>query len=193
MESESAVMLAGARAGDEAARESLFYRYAGKLRFFLRARTGRALAARVDIEDLVQETFLRAFRDMSRFEGSSGTDWYHWLIPIARHVLADAGRAARAGKRAVSGERPLARSDWSRVGAATWGPATRVQFTEEQHRLEEAFDRLSPSQRRIIRMRQFEGLSARDAAKAIGTSEGAVHALYRRALQAWAAEARIGP
>ncbi|MFN0205877.1 MAG: RNA polymerase sigma factor [Planctomycetota bacterium] len=194
MNPDTREILNNAVAGDEKSRELLFSRYGGKLRLYLRARMGRALASKVEIDDLLQETFLRAFRDLHQFnnkpEGGEG-DLYLWMLAIARHVLADAGRAARAAKRNTQFTRPLERSDWSRVGGASWGPATKVIFTEESRRIELALDRLSPEHRRVIRMRQFEGRPAREVAELLRSNEMAVHALYRRALSAWAQAAGV--
>ena len=49
-----------------------------------------------------------------------------------------------------------------------------------------AFLRLLPEHRRVLGLRQFEGLDARSTAQRMGRSETAVHSLYRRALAAWA-------
>ena len=66
-----------------------------------------------------------------------------------------------------------------------WGPATRVRARELELRLEERYEALSAEHKRVIGLRQLEGLSAREAAERMGRSEIAVHSLYRRALQAW--------
>ena len=44
---------------------------------------------------------------------------------------------------------------------------------------------LSAEHRRVLGLRQFEGLSAEQAARRMGRSATAVHSLYRRALLAW--------
>jgi DNA-directed RNA polymerase specialized sigma24 family protein len=106
-------------------------------------------------------------------------------------VVIDAARALRAQKR-HGGATRLARSDWSRTGAPEprapgAGPSTRVVGAETSRRLTRAFLALPGEYRRVIGLRQFEGLSARATAARMGRSESAVHSLYRRALEAWQA------
>jgi len=86
----------------------------------------------------------------------------------------------------------MAHSEWSRLGVAarTAGPATRAVTAERDRLLERAFLALSPTERRVIALRQFEQLPAKEAAVRMGTTAGAVHAAYRRALLAWGAAFR---
>jgi RNA polymerase sigma factor (sigma-70 family) len=113
------------------------------------------------------------------------------LRTIARHTVLDVVRAIRAVKR-DRGELRLERSCWSRSGPGSAalpdpgpGPRTRASGREAHERLSRAFDTLAPEHRRVLGLRQFEGLSARATAARMGRSEKAVHSLYRRALEAW--------
>jgi DNA-directed RNA polymerase specialized sigma24 family protein len=51
--------------------------------------------------------------------------------------------------------------------------------------LEASFAELSGEHRRVLGLRQFAGLSARETGARMGRSESAIHSLYRRALEAW--------
>ena len=162
---------------------------------------GRRILSRIDAEDLVQEVYLRALASPEKVPaGESGeASLRRYLNALARHAVIDAARAIRAAKRDGK-ELPLTRNDWSRFGAResgiqahTPGPATRVQEQEEAARLQQAFESLSAEHRRVLGLRQLEGLSARDAARRMGRSETAVHSLYRRALQAWELAAQKNP
>lgn len=183
--SEMQALLARARAGDAPAREALAILHQGKLRFYFRARLGRALAAHVDVDDLLQETCLRAFRDLDQYRDQDGGGFYKWMLTIARHVLADVARAARASKRGMLQNRALEPADWSRVGAGTAGPRTRAMLSEQQQMLERTFLQLTPRERRLIVLRQLEARPAREVAAVLGMTELAVHAAYRRALASW--------
>jgi RNA polymerase sigma-70 factor (ECF subfamily) len=181
-----------ASTGDRAAQRELFARHAGKLRMYVEFRLGRALGRRVEVDDVVQEAFLRAWRDLERATLSGDHAFFRWLAAIARNVIADIARAARAQKR--QGEvLPLERSAWSAAGSvepadAGDGPATGAGRNELRASLHTAYLALTPQHQRVIALRQFEERSAREAAPRLGCTEMAVHALFRRALDAWARE-----
>lgn len=160
-----------------------------RLRLLFTHLAGRALRERIEADDLVQETFLRALGAGANLPPD--VELWRYLVHLARHVAIDAARAARAQKR-CGREQRLARSDWSRAGpreselaTRTRGPATRAAESESLQQLLLAYERLAPEHRRVIGLRQFEGLSAAQAAARMGRSEVAVHSLYRRALEAW--------
>jgi RNA polymerase sigma-70 factor (ECF subfamily) len=164
-----------------------------RLRLLLAHLSGPAVRARVDGDDLLQETWLRALESAERWPPHEPGDAAlgRWLAHVARHVVIDAARALRALKRDGREER-LERSDWTRAGARgaqllarSGGPPTRLSALEGERALLAAFERLAPEHRRVLGLRQFEGLSAREAARRMGRSEAALHSLYRRALAAW--------
>lgn len=148
---------------------------------------GSAVRSRVEVEDLVQEVYLRALANPKAWPTDSNA-LFRYLSAIARHVVIDVVRAARAAKR-DGREEALDRSTWSRAGrtpaALTPGPPTRAADRDESRRLARAFLALSPEHRRVIGLRQFEGLSARETGERMGRGETAVHSLYRRALAVW--------
>ena len=170
----------------------------GRVRWIALHCAGRALRRRLDVEDLVQETLLRAWTAREHWPapelGDAGLA--RWLAFTVRRTTIDAARASRAKKRDGC-EQPLELGDFSRSGvgerelaAKTAGPLTRAGAAEVRIELERAFERLSGEHRRVLALRQFEGLSAAEAGARIGKSEVAVHSLYRRALQAWEREAQ---
>jgi RNA polymerase sigma-70 factor (ECF subfamily) len=193
----TADLAARARAGDAAARDELARRHEGRIRLYVRGRLGRGLASRLDVDDLVQETYLRAFRDLDAFQPAGEGSFYRWLTALARHAVVDAARALRRRKRSAPVE-SLDLGEWSSLGprareiaAKTFGPATGAALAEAQRRMEEALLTLSPAHRRVLTLRQFEGRAAREVAGLLGSTEQAVHALYRRALAAWADAADV--
>lgn len=187
--------------GEPGARAALFERHAEKLRCYVAYRLGRALARRVEVEDVVQETFLRAWRDVEKASFSGEGAFAGWLARLARNVIADAARAAR-GEARHGPPRRLAREAWSSAGSSSGGvdpadagagPVTRARQGELRGRLRAAFEGLSPRHQRVIALRQFEQRSAREAAAHLGCDHLAVHALFRRALAAWAQALEAGP
>jgi RNA polymerase sigma factor (sigma-70 family) len=166
-----------------------------KLRLLFTHLAGARLRAHVELDDLVQECLLRALSSRTR-PPDDAAELGRWLASLARHTAIDAARALRTRRRSAQVVR-LERADWScvglresRVADRAPGVATRLGRDEDQARVLAAFERLAPEHRRVIGLRQFEGLSAAEAAARLQRSESAVHSLYRRALQAWAEAAR---
>jgi RNA polymerase sigma factor (sigma-70 family) len=188
-------LLVRASQGDAQAAGALFERHLGPLRLYVRHRLGRALAARVEVDDIVQETFLRALQDLARDSRIGEHAFSRTLCMIARPGRAAAARAARRGKRDGRHVR-LDRSGWTRVGLAesalpgtAAGPFTRAALAEDLRTIEQAWLELPSHYRRVIVLRQLEQRSAREVAELTCSTEQAVHALYRRALAAWASAA----
>jgi RNA polymerase sigma factor (sigma-70 family) len=172
----------------------------GRLRLLLAHLAGRAVRARVEIDDLVQEVWMRLLTHGGGLPPPDSGDERLWARTriVARHAVVDAARAIRSQKRSGKVVR-LARSEWSRAGAGNdaresripqpgSGPATRAAGAEDHRRILEAFERLTPEHRRVIGLRQGEGLSARETSARMGRGEAAVHSLFRRALAAWEQE-----
>ncbi len=161
---------------------------------------GRAVLRRVELDDLVQEVFLRALADRAGIPPPEPREasLRRYLAHLARHVTVDVARSLRASKRDGRVQR-LDRSAWSRAGVGEShvalpgpGPATAAAGAEDAQQLLSAFRNLSPDHRRVIGLRQFEGLDARAAAGRMGRGEAAIHSLYRRALLAWEQGAQRG-
>ena len=157
------------------------------LRLVLAHLAGSAVRARVEPDDLLQEVYLRAWSARTELPADE-PGLRRFLGRLARNVVVDVARAIRAAKRdAAVG--PLDPASWSRAGhepaAQGAGPATLAGLGETTRSLVRAFEALPPDHRRVLGLRQFQGLSARDTASRMGRSETAVHSLYRRALLAW--------
>src|SRR5213594_3460909 len=91
--SSDAALIRAWQAGDEQAAAELVERHARPLARFLAG----AGAPDADVDDLVQETFIRAFRGVDRFRGQC--QFRTWLLTIGGNVLKDFGR--RAARRKV--------------------------------------------------------------------------------------------
>src|SRR5204863_9563875 len=84
-----AALIAAWHGGDEPAAAELVRRHARALARFLAG----AGALEADVDDLVQETFIRAFRALGRFRGQC--QFRSWLMTIGGNVLKDAHRRSR--------------------------------------------------------------------------------------------------
>jgi len=116
-----AALIAAWQAGDEGAATELVRRHTRALARFLAA----AGAAEADLEDVVQDTFVRAFRGLQRFRGQC--QFRTWLLTIGGNALKDLGR--QAGRRPVV---PLEAD----VAAAGGDPHDETVARESEARLE---------------------------------------------------------
>lgn len=118
-------------------------------------------------EDAAAETFVRAWRGLSRYR-DTGAPFASWLYGIARHVVKDAVRAARRNE---------PRADVpDEVMDAGLDPVDRVALTE-------AMGRLPRHERRVLELKFFIGLANEEISAALGKSAGAVNAIRWRALR----------
>ena len=173
------------------------------LRLLLMHLAGRQIRQSVELEDLVQEVYVRAIAHESKLPPEEPKDLplRRFLAKLARGTVVDAVRAIRARKRG-GGVRALrlSRSDWSKTGmleslvaGVQPGPSTEVAQWDEQRRLLLAYEQLTPEHRRVLGLRQFEGLTAAETARRMARSEDAVNSLYRRALESWGQVLRSPP
>lgn len=167
-------LLALAQSGDVTAFEALYRRHAPRVAMICRAR----LRDEADVADAVQETFVRAFRQLHTFRG--GALFGHWLSRIARNTAIDSTRKTR-----IRGEVPLETAD--AIGAAGDGPGTSVQRMAVRSMLAS----LSARDARLLVSHHVEGRSVRELASQWGLTEGAMAvALQRARVRARAAAVR---
>ena len=173
--------------GDRSAMDALSTRHQGRLLNWLRASMEPALAARVAPEDVLQETLLEAARKLSAFEDRGAASYYRWLVGIARFKTSEARRAQRALKRSL--ETPLEGS----LPDARTSPSGHAMRAEQGLALHTALGRLPDRQGEAVRLRYLEGLSLKETAERLDTSESAVKALVTRGMAALAQTQVIRP
>jgi RNA polymerase sigma-70 factor (ECF subfamily) len=162
-------LIARWRAGDERAATELVERHAQAL-----ARFAASCGEREDVEELVQDTFVRAFAALDGFRGDSSLR--SWLFTIERRLLLDRRRAGRRRRALV----PVAEED----AATEYGALEGLLAEETEQRMRSALSRLTPTQREVFTLRVSEGLSYREIADVAGTTEGAARVHYHNALRA---------
>src|ERR1035438_8666785 len=95
-------LLEQARHGDEQALSQAFEKHRRRLAVLVHFKLGSRAREFADAEDVVQETCLRAFRDIGRFSYQSPGSFFRWLSAIADHVIVDRvryqNRECRAGE-----------------------------------------------------------------------------------------------
>lgn len=133
----------------------------------------RRVADAADAHDIVSETFTVAWRRLERIP--SGDDSLPWLYGVARRCLANQRRRMLNQTRLVD----KLSDDPSMIGINT-----AVVPSVEPDRViavREALDKLRPADREILRLAEWEELSHRHIALAVGTTENAVAVRMHRA------------
>jgi RNA polymerase sigma-70 factor (ECF subfamily) len=158
-------------AGEQRAATLLVERHAGAL-----ARFAASVGARGggDVEEIVQDTFVRAFASLDSFRGESSLRT--WLFTIARRLLLDRRRSERRRGEQVQ----VQDSDVT----TEFDPLDSVVADETQQRMREAVERLTPTQKEVFTLRVSEGLSYKEIADAVGSTEGAARVHYHNAMRA---------
>lgn len=159
-----------ARAGDQAAFETLVHGHADRLY----AVVLRLTAGPEEAEEVTQESFLRAWRGMAHFDGRSR--FFTWLYRIAINEARRRAERTPPGREVPLGDQPLESRDDSRAA-----PHHRAEQAELRDRLEEALARLPPESRVTVVLRDIEGLSTREAAQILGLKERAFKSRLHRA------------
>ena len=128
-----------------------------------------------DAEDTVQETFLRAWRQIRQFDARSR--FSTWLHAITVNCALDLLRARSRRQRAEEAVDP---SELARQAAAAPGPERQAVSRQTGWRVLAALGALSPVERAAFLLRHFEGVPIEEIAKVVGRKNGAVrHSVFR--------------
>lgn len=155
--------------GDERAATTLVERHADAV-----ARFVASVGQREDVDEVVQDTFVRAFASLDGFRGESA--FRTWLFTIARRLVLDRRRASRRRGEQVEVQDTDVRTEWTALDS--------VVAEETEQRMRAALEHLTPTQREVFTLRVGEGLSYREIAGVAGTTEGAARVHYHNAMRA---------
>ncbi len=173
------------RRGDREAFSPLFEKYRARLTAILHYRLGPRLRESVEVDDLLQETFLRAYREFDHFVYRSPGSFFRWLSRIAEHVVIDAARFENRDKRRLDQKVPL-RSPSNPDGADPADNRTPSRIYAQREgvvRLLFALDALPANYREVILLAKVEGLGTQEIADRLGKSREAASLLLHRALK----------
>ena len=183
--------------GDRDSYRELVERYQGRLL----AVASDILKNRQDAEDVVQESFVKAFLSLKNFKGESS--FYTWLYRIAFNMAIDTKRrgARRGGNHFEFKESWGVRGQGSGNGAESSGPTVTSSLEHLQNvegpfdalsrkelgsKLQAVMNELSEEHRAVITLREVDGLDYQEIADAIGVPRGTVMSRLfyaRKALQ----------
>jgi RNA polymerase sigma-70 factor (ECF subfamily) len=171
----SRALVSRAQRGDTAAFGELIERYRGQLEATIVSLLSPRLRQKVDVQDLVQQVSLRAFKALDRFECQKDGDGFSkWLKGIARHAVLKT--AEKENKKLVL---PLLTD----VPASDGTPSQALRRDERFDRLESAVDGLSSDHRQVILLARIEKLPLSEIGRRMERSTDAVKQLLRRALK----------
>jgi RNA polymerase sigma-70 factor, ECF subfamily len=190
MSGEPDQMLHEAKAGNADMLGRLLERYRRYLSLLAQVQIGKRLQGKVDASDLVQETFLEAHRNFTRFRGKSEGELVSWLRQILAANLADTLRRYLGTQgRDIRLERAIeADFDHSTVlldrGLVARGssPSHQAARREQAVLLADALAELPDDYREVLVLRHLESLTFPEVAQHMQRSVDSVEKLWMRGL-----------
>jgi len=179
-EREEAARIRALQSGSEEAFSWLISQYAQPV-FRL---ASRILTDASDASDVVQEVFLKVFRNIGKFE--SGCSLKTWIYRITVHTASNQNRWWRRHRER---ELPLDGSPAEDARGSilavsdTAGPLELLLSRETQQMVRQALSRLSESSRTVLVLREIEGLSYEEVSEVLHVNLGTVKSRLARARQ----------
>ncbi|MFM7381093.1 MAG: RNA polymerase sigma factor [Bacteroidota bacterium] len=160
---------------NEATRNRAFTKLMGRYRKALYWHIRRMVLDHDETDDLLQNTFIRCYQSLDRFEARSGL--YTWLYRIATNLcLSHLSQKKRRRMLSLSDDTVRLEAELKRVT-----PQERMGSPE--YLLEKALLKLPPKQRLVFQMRYYDELPYEQMSEILGTSEGALKASYHLAFK----------
>jgi RNA polymerase sigma-70 factor (ECF subfamily) len=174
---EDAAVVAQVLAGDREAYRLLVERHS---RAIFRV-AFRVLRSEEDAEEVVQETFLRAYRNLERFEqrANFGT----WLYRIAMNCALDLKDKPRPVATVQIAEEPDPEANEMQVASREPSADRTVYGEQVRRRIAQAMERLSETERAAFTLRHLEGRSIEEIAGVLGIKANAAKNSIFRAVQ----------
>jgi RNA polymerase sigma-70 factor, ECF subfamily len=156
-----------ARAGDTAAFGQLVRRHQARIHRL----AAHLLRSRAEAEDVTQETFIRAYRALGRFDGRS--EPYTWLYRIAVNLSLNALRARKARRATADADDPRFDAMAAEARSAGDPPADAAQ-RQLYEALARGIDGLSETLRTTLVLVCVDGRSHEEASAILGAPEGTI-------------------
>ncbi|MFM8685031.1 MAG: RNA polymerase sigma factor [Bacteroidota bacterium] len=160
---------------NEATRNRAFTKLMERYRKALYWHIRRMVLDHDETDDLLQNTFIRCYQSLDRFEARSGL--YTWLYRIATNLcLSHLSQKKRRRMLSLSDNPVRSEAELKKVT-----PQERMGSPE--YLLEKALLKLPPKQRLVFQMRYYDELPYEQMSEILGTSEGALKASYHLAFK----------
>jgi RNA polymerase sigma-70 factor, ECF subfamily len=184
-----AQLISRARQRDATALTQLLDVHSQRLLESIRAELGERVRQRLESQDVMQQVYLDALRDIDRFVDLGQDSFFRWLRRIAVNRICDVDRKAfQTTKRGgeirqadIAPDNPMLRLLDELAGSRT-SPGTAVDRADRYRMLAHALDQLGDDQREVVRLRYLTQLSVSETAAKMDRTERAVRSLCVRAL-----------
>jgi len=170
-------LVALAKLGDNTAFEKLYIQNKEKI-FHL---TFQYTRNQQDAEDLLQETFSRAFLSIDQFKGLDKSTFSTWLYRIGINCSIN---FIQKQKKQLTHPELHHKIPGDTIACTHSNPEETAAFKEMVEELETGLDSLSPKQQMIFTLKHHKGLKAKEIAQLMKCSEGSIKKQLHRALAA---------
>jgi len=165
-------LVARSRHGDTTAFDQLVGLYQDRIYNYV----ARMVHDPIEAEDIAQEAFVKAYRNLPSFRGAS--TFQTWLYRIASNLTIDSVRRRHRRENTCSLDAPLD-TDEGQVAreqedTARPGPARDLETAELQRQVHRAIQQLSPKLRGVVVLYELQGLSYEEIATILGCPLGTV-------------------
>lgn len=161
-------LVAAAQVGDARAYGCLVERYQRRIHRL----AAHMLKSPADAEDVTQETFVRAYKALARFDGRS--EPFTWIYRIAINLSLNMLRSRRVRRHSTTDDDPRLESQLVEQRPGYADPAADSADREVFASLSEAMDSLSETLRTTLVLVCVDGQSHADAARILGCPEGTI-------------------
>ena len=170
----------------------MFNEHHDRLLRMIEIRLQPELRARVDANDVLQEAFIEAYRQLRTGVSAPKQSSLVWLrLIVSQQIVAMYRKYCQTQKRDVYRERPISvqrsQADPTSTSIFLVGQLTSPSVAASRHeiaqKLRECLERLDPNDREILSLRHFEQLSNRETAEELDITPNAASIMYLRALK----------
>lgn len=168
--SETEQLISLAKIGDQKAFATLYQEYVQLVHRYIASR----VHDRQKAEDLTAEVFVRALRNISRFE-FRGIEFSAWLVRIARNIIVDQAKSARTTMEVLQDVTPEGKTE---------DHADLTIAALDSRFIHEALNSMIAEHRQVLELRFIHCLSVNETAEKMNKTPGAIRVLQFRALKA---------
>lgn len=132
-----------------------------------------------DAEDILQDTFVKAFKSLHKCQLNENSYFSTWLYRIAVNCAMDHFRRRRHMEAQVERQKDICAAG---NGASAVTPESEFQRQQEKEQIELGLNVLSPRKRMIVILRHYQQMKITEIADSMGCSQGSVKKQLFRAL-----------